>query len=92
VREEDFSEKRKGSMAYLSDEEQRQRIIEVLHRKAGVECPELAVIRIMEAFGPAIVIYTCKEGETSKNMELTEEEAVYIGLDRSVPDMRDTNR
>jgi len=79
-------------MAYLSAEEQRQRFIEVLHRKTGVECPELAVIRIMEGFGPAIVIYTCKEGETEENLELTEEEAKYIGLDRSTPDMRDTNR
>jgi hypothetical protein len=79
-------------MAYLGDEEQRQRIIEVLYRKTGVKCPELVVNRIMEAFGPAIVIYTCKEGETSENLELTEEEATYIGLDRSTPDERETNQ
>jgi hypothetical protein len=79
-------------MAYLSAEEQRQRFIEVLRRKTGVECPELVVIRIMEAFGPAKVIYTCKEGETPKNLELSENEAVYIGLDRSTPDIRDTNQ
>jgi hypothetical protein len=46
----------------------------------------------MEAFGPAKVIYTCNEGETPKNLELTEEEATYIGLDRSAPDQRETNQ
>jgi len=36
--------------------------------------------------------YTGEEGETEENLELTEEEARYIALDRSTPDMRDTNR
>jgi hypothetical protein len=67
----------------LSDEEQRQRIIEVLQREEGVECPELVVNNIVEGMGPAVVIYSCKEGDLSKNLRLSEEDAVYIGLDRS---------
>jgi len=74
----------------LSDEEQRQRIIEVLHREEGVDCPELAVKGIFEGLGPVVVTYTCKEGEPSKKLRLSEEDAVYIGLDRSLPDFPET--
>jgi hypothetical protein len=33
--------------------------------------------------GPAVVNYTCREDEASRDLRLTEEDAVYIGLDRS---------
>ena len=75
---------------YLSEKEQRRRIIEVLRREEGVECPELMVKNIFEGLGPAVVNYTCKEGETSKKLRLSEEDAVYIGLDRSLPDLPET--
>lgn len=70
-------------MVYLSEAEQRRRIIEVVQREEGLECPELVVNGIREGLGPAVVNYTCKEGESSRDLRLTEEEAVYIGLDRS---------
>ena len=68
---------------YLSDEERRRRIIEVVERQEGLECPELVVNDIFEGMGPAVVNYTCREGEPSRDLRLSEEEAVYIGLDRS---------
>jgi hypothetical protein len=67
----------------LSNEERRQRIIEVLQREEGVECPELVVNDIFVGMGAAVVNYTCKEGDLSKNLRLSEDDAVYIGLDRS---------
>jgi hypothetical protein len=69
---------------YLSDEERRRRIIEVVQREEGLECPELVVHGIVEGLGPAVVNYACKEGEPSRELRLSEEEAVYVvGLDRS---------
>ena len=75
---------------YLSEGERWQRIIEVLHREEGVECPELVVKNIFEGLDPAVVNYTCKEGEPSKKLRLSEEDAVYIGLDGSLPDLPET--
>ena len=68
---------------YLSYEERRRRIIEVVQRQEGLECPELVVNDILEGLGPAVVNYTSREGEPSRDLRLTEEDAVYIGLDRS---------
>jgi hypothetical protein len=68
---------------YLSDEERRRRIIEVVQRQVGLECPELVVNDILESLGPAVVNYTGREGEPSRDLHLSEEDAVYIGLDRS---------
>ena len=63
-------------------EEQRRRIIDVLRREEGVECPELVVNAVLEVLGP-VVNYSCREGEPSKNVRLSEEDAMHIGLDTS---------
>ncbi len=65
-------------------EDQVQRIIEVVRREEGADCPELEVLDIEEAIGPAIVTYRCKESEDPKQLRLTERDARYIGLDRSL--------
>jgi hypothetical protein len=79
-------------MAYLGEEELRRRIRGIVLAKTGVDCPDLVVHEIMEALGPAVVNYTCKEGENSKDLKLTEEEAQYIGLDRAPRDRPETNQ
>jgi hypothetical protein len=43
-------------MTYLSDEEQRQRIIEVVRKEALVDCPTLVVERIENA-GHAVTVF-----------------------------------
>jgi hypothetical protein len=43
-------------MTYLSDEQQRQRIIEVVRREAHVDCPTLVVERIENA-GHAVTVF-----------------------------------
>jgi hypothetical protein len=65
---------------YLSDEERRSRIIEVVQRGEGLECPELVVHGIVEGLGPTVVNYACKEGEPSRELRFSEEQAVYVCL------------
>ena len=79
-------------MAYLGEEEQRRRIRAVVKKETGADCPDLEVHEVIEALGPAVVNYTCKEGENSKNLKLSEEDAEYIGLDRKPPDLWETNQ
>src|SRR5215212_8157005 len=62
---------------------QRQRIRELVEKVTGVDCPDLVVNDVVEALGPAVVNYTCKEGEPSRDLRLSEEDAVYLGLNRS---------
>jgi hypothetical protein len=74
------------SVAHLSRVEQRRRIIEFLHRKEGVYCPELVVEDIEEPMGSAVnVIYRCKEGDPVKTLCLNDREARHIGLKRPPP-------
>ncbi len=48
-------------MTYLSDEEQRQRIIEGVRKEALVDCPTLVVERIENAGHAVTVYFWCKE-------------------------------
>jgi hypothetical protein len=54
-----------------------------VRRKEGVKCPQLVINDIYEGPDPARVNYTCKEGDPSKDLILSEAEALFIGLDRS---------
>ncbi len=67
-------------MAYLSEEDQRQRIIEVARAK-GVDCPEMIVEDITAVLGGGLVNYRCKENDPPKDLQLTSEEAEYVGID-----------
>ena len=76
-------------MAYLSEEEQRQRVRELVRKKTGVDWPELKIIDIENARGSVTVFYWCTKKEVGKRgrekqLELTDEEAESIGVNRSV--------
>ncbi len=68
----------------MSDEEQRQRVIEVVRRETGVDCPELEVVRARAILGGGLVHYRCKEGAPSDSLMLAPEDARYVGIDMSV--------
>ncbi len=44
-------------MAYLSEEEQRQRVRELVRKQTGVDRPELKIVDIENAMGSVTVIY-----------------------------------
>jgi hypothetical protein len=74
----------------LSDEEQRQRIMEIVRRETGADCPELVVERAEAILGGGLVSYRCKEGDRSDSLRLTPEDVGYVGIDMSVSDRADT--
>jgi hypothetical protein len=68
----------------LSEEEQRQRIRELVRKKTGVDWPELKVGGIEKAMTSTTVFYWYTEkdvgrGGHEKQIELTDEEAESIG-------------
>jgi hypothetical protein len=68
----------------LSEEEQRQRIRELVRKKTGVDWPELKVDGIEKAMTSTTVFYWCTEKDVGrrgheKQLELTDEEAESIG-------------
>jgi hypothetical protein len=74
-------------MAYLSEEEQRQRIRELVRKKTGLDWPELTVGDIEKAMSSVTLYYWGKKEEVGKRwhqkqLELTDEEADYIGIYR----------
>jgi hypothetical protein len=76
-------------MAYLSEEEQRQRVRELVRKQTGVDWPELKIVDIENAMGSVTVIYWCMKKDLGKRgrekqLELTDEEAEFIGVNRSV--------
>jgi hypothetical protein len=73
-------------MDNLSKEEQRQRIMELVRKKEGVDCPEIVVEHAMAVLGGGLVNYRCEEGDPRQELELTADEAAYVGLDMSLPD------
>jgi hypothetical protein len=77
-----WTRKREEIVAYLSNAEQRRRIIVLVRQKEGVHCPEL-IYTVEEGLGPAVVNYQCMESCPTKDLILTEEETRYIGLDRT---------
>jgi hypothetical protein len=69
----------------LSEEEQRQRVRELVRKKTGLDWPELQVGEIDKAMSSVTLYYWGKKEEVGKRwhqkqLELTDEEADYIGI------------
>jgi hypothetical protein len=69
----------------LSEEQQRQRIRELVRKKTGLDWPELTVGEIEKAMSSVTLFYWGKKEEVGKRwhekqLELTDEEADYIGI------------
>jgi hypothetical protein len=69
----------------LSEEQQRQRVRELVRKKTGLDWPELTVGDIDKAMSSATLYYWGKKEEVGKRwhekqLELTDEEADYIGI------------
>jgi hypothetical protein len=68
----------------LSEEEQRQRIRELVRKKTGIDWPDLKVGGIEKAMTSTTVFYWCTEKDLGrrgheKQLQLTDEEAESIG-------------
>jgi hypothetical protein len=68
----------------LSEEEQRQRVRELVRKKTGVDWPTLKVVGIEKAMSSVTVFYWCTKEDVGKRgyqkqLELTDEEAESIG-------------
>ncbi len=68
----------------MSEEEQRQRVRELVRKKTGVEWPELQVDDVEKAMSSVTVFYWCTKEAVGKRghrkqLELTDEEAESIG-------------
>jgi hypothetical protein len=71
--------------AYLSEEEQRQRIRELVRKKTGLDWPTLEVGDIEKAMSSVTLFYWCTKEDVGKRwlqkqLELTDEEAESIGV------------
>ena len=69
----------------MSDEEQRQRVRELVRKKTGVDWPELKVADIEKAMSSVTLFYWGTKKEVGKRghekqLELTDEEAESIGV------------
>ena len=68
----------------MSEEEQRQRIRVLVHKKTGVDWPELRVGDIQKSMSSTTVFYWYTEKDVGrrgheKRLQLTDEEAESIG-------------
>jgi hypothetical protein len=76
-------------MFYFSKEEQRKRIMALVRKKTGIDCPTLEVQDIWKTMGPKVtVFYWCRkedvgEHEHLKHLDLNDEEAESIGINRN---------
>jgi hypothetical protein len=69
----------------LSEEQQRQRVRELVRKKTGVDWPELQVGEIEKAMSSVTLFYWGTKKEVGKRgyqkqLELTDEEADSIGV------------
>jgi hypothetical protein len=69
----------------LSEEGQRQRVRELVRKKTGLDWPELQVVEIEKAMSSVTLFYWGTKEEVGKRwyqkqLELTDEEADYIGI------------
>jgi hypothetical protein len=69
----------------LSEEEQRQRIRELVRKKTGLDWPELQIADIEKAMSSVTLFYWGTKREVGKRghekqLELTDEEAESIGV------------
>jgi hypothetical protein len=67
----------------LSEEQQRQRVRELVRKNTGVDWPELTVVDIEKGMSSATVFYWCRKEDVGKRghekqLELTDEEAKSI--------------
>ena len=68
----------------MSEEEQRQRVRELVRKQTGMDWPELTVGEIEKAMGSVTLVYWATKEEVGKRwhqkqLELTDEEAEHIG-------------
>ena len=69
----------------MSEEEKRQRVRELVHKKTGVDWPTLQVVDIEKAMSSATLFYWCKKEDVGKRwlqkqLDLSDEEAESIGV------------
>jgi hypothetical protein len=71
----------------LSEEQQRQRVRELVRKNTGMDWPTLKVGEIQKAMSSVTLFYWCTEEDVGKRghekqLELTDEEAESIGAYR----------
>ena len=69
----------------MSEEDQRQRVRELVRKKTGLGWPELKVGEIEKAMSSVTLFYWCKKEQVGKlghqkQLDLTDEEAESIGV------------
>jgi hypothetical protein len=69
----------------LSEEQQRQRVRELVRKKTGLDWPELKVGDIEKAMSSATLFYWCTNEDVGKRwlqkqLDLTDEEAESIAI------------
>jgi hypothetical protein len=69
----------------LSEEEQRQRVRELVRKTTGMDWPELTVAEIEKAMSSVTLFYWCRKEDVGKlghekQLELTDEEANSIAI------------
>jgi hypothetical protein len=69
----------------LSEEEQRQRVRELVRKKTGLDWPTLKVVGIEKAMSSVTLFYWCTKEDVGKRgrqkqLELTDEEAESIAI------------
>jgi hypothetical protein len=69
----------------LSEEQQRQRVRELVRKKTGMDWSELKVVDIEKAMSSVTLFYWCTKEDVGKRghqkqLELTDQEAESIGV------------
>ena len=69
----------------MSEEQQRQRVRELVRKKTGVDWPTLKVVDIEKSMSSVTVFYWCTREDVGKRgheqqLELTDEEAESIAI------------
>jgi hypothetical protein len=69
----------------LNEEQQRQRVRELVQKKTGVHWPTLEVVDIEKAMSSVTLFYWCTKEDVGKRwlqkqLDLTDEEADSIGI------------
>ena len=69
----------------MSEEEQQQRVRELVRKKTGVDWPTLKVVGIEKAMSSVTLFYWCTKEDVGKRghqqqLELTDEEAESIAI------------
>ena len=69
----------------MSEEEQRQRVRELVRKQTGMDWPELTVANVQKSMSSVTLFYWSTKEEVGKRwhqkqLELTDEEAEHIGV------------